>query len=244
MQRPSTRQTIGVIGFVWGVLSELLYYRAGVAAYQVLLDLAIGWTYLYGGLVLWSSRPANRTGRLMTLVGLLWFVGNVAISDVSWIADVATLFSEAAAVALIALVLAYPTGRLETRLDRVTVAGLALGFTALNAVQFLPGSQDGLVALGLQYGRIVLASLAALVVIRRWFVAPRRRRSELRPVLVAGSVLLAVLVTVLIGQVLAVPRFSRLRGSSLLLRSRWLCLPGSIGRANDGSARSLTRCRT
>ena len=82
MRPPSSRTIIGVVGFVWGLLSELLYYRAGMPPYQVLLDLAIGWTYLYGGLALWSSQPANRTGRLMTLVGLLWFVGNVGISDV------------------------------------------------------------------------------------------------------------------------------------------------------------------
>ena len=46
---------------------------------------------------------------------------------------------------------------------------------------------------------------AGLVVIRRWFVAPRRRRPELLPVLVAGSILLAVLVTALVGQAVAVP---------------------------------------
>jgi signal transduction histidine kinase len=195
---------IGVVGLFWGLLSELLYHRAGVPAYQVLLDLAIGWTYLYGGLALWASRPANRTGRLMTLVGLLWFVGNVSISDIGGFAEAATLFSEAAAVALIALVLAYPTGRLETRLDRITVAILALGFTGMNALALLPVSREGTVELALQYGRIVLAIFAGMVVIRRWFVAPRHRRPELLPVLVAGTVLLGVLITALVGQAVAV----------------------------------------
>jgi signal transduction histidine kinase len=205
MRSPSVRVIIGAVGLVWGLLSELLYYRAGMAPYQVLLDLAIGWTYLFGGLALWSSQPANRTGRLMTLVGMLWFVGNVGISDVSWLAEVAVLLSEAAAVALIALILAYPTGRLETRLDRATVGILAIGFFAINTIQFLPVPQDGAIELGRQYARIGLAIFAGIVVIRRWFVAPRRRRPELLPVLVAGSILMGVLVIALLGQAAAVP---------------------------------------
>jgi signal transduction histidine kinase len=205
MRSPSVRVIIGAVGLVWGLLSELLYYRAGIAPYQVLLDLAIGWTYLFGGLALWSSQPANRTGRLMTLVGMLWFVGNVGISDVSWLAEVAVLLSEAAAVALIALILAYPTGRLETRLDRATVGILAIGFFAINTIQFLPVPQDGAIELGRQYARIGLAIFAGIVVIRRWFVAPRRRRPELLPVLVAGSILMGVLVIALLGQAAAVP---------------------------------------
>jgi signal transduction histidine kinase len=141
----------------------------------------------------------------MTLVGMLWFVGNVGISDVSWLAEVAVLLSEAAAVALIALILAYPTGRLETRLDRATVGILAIGFFAINTIQFLPVPQDGAIELGRQYARIGLAIFAGIVVIRRWFVAPRRRRPELLPVLVAGSILMGVLVIALLGQAAAVP---------------------------------------
>jgi signal transduction histidine kinase len=107
-------------------------------------------------------------------------------------------------VAPISLTLAYPTGRLETRLDRATVGILAIGFAAINAAQFLPLPQDG-VEVGAQYARIGLAVFAGIVVIRRWFLAPRRRRPELLPVLVAGSVLLGVLVVALVGQAVAVP---------------------------------------
>jgi signal transduction histidine kinase len=105
---------------------------------------------------------------------------------------------------LIALILAYPTGRLETRLDRVTVGILAIGFTVINAARFLPLPQD-MVEIGAQYGRIALSIFAGFVVVRRWFVAPRRRRPELLPVLVAGSILLGVLVIALVGQAVAVP---------------------------------------
>ena len=56
-----------------------------------------------------------------------------------------------------------------------------------------------------QFVGVVLASFAGLVVIRRWVVAPRGRRTELLPVLIAGSVLMGVLVSSLAIQSLVVP---------------------------------------
>ena len=206
MRRPSIRLTIGILGLVWGLASEAIYYQTGAPALDVLRDLAIGWTYLYGGLAIWASRPANPTGRLMTLVGLTWFIGNVQLSDVALLHAVGTAFADVVAVALIALILAYPSGRLETRLDRVTVAILAIGTTANNAIRLVPLPPDlDLERMRLLVG-VALASFAGLVVIRRWVVAPRGRRAELLPVLIAGSVLMGVLVTSLVIQFFVVPQ--------------------------------------
>lgn len=205
MSQRSIRWTIGVVGFAWGVTSEALYYGAGTPANDVLLDLAIGWTYLYGGLALWSSRPANRLGRLMTLVGLTWFIGNLAISDAPGLRELGILFSGVAAAALVALILAYPSGRLETRLDRATVAILAIGFLGTNAVQLLPVAQEADLGQALLIVNVGLAAFAGGVVIRRWVVAPRRRRRELLPVLIAGAIQMAVLVVFVSVQIVAVP---------------------------------------
>lgn len=196
---------IGGLGVVWGLASEAIYYDAGTPAHEVLLDLAIGWTYLFGGLALWASRPANRTGRLMTLVGLTWFVGNLAISEVSGLRELGTLFGGAAATALIALVLAYPSGRLQTRLDRITVAVLAVGWFATGAVQVLPLTSGADLGLGLLVVNGALAFVAGIVVIRRWVVAPANRRAELLPVLLAGTIQMAVLVIFVGFQLIAVP---------------------------------------
>ena len=205
MSQRSIRWTIGVVGFVWGVTSEALYYGAGTPANDVLLDLAIGWTYLYGGLALWASRPANRLGRLMTLVGLTWFIGNLAISDAPGLRELGILFSGVAAAALVALILAYPSGRLETRLDLATVAILAIGFLGTNAVQLLPVAQEAGLGQALLIVNVGLAAFAGGVVIRRWVVAPRRRRRELLPVLIAGAIQMAVLVVFVSVQIVAVP---------------------------------------
>jgi signal transduction histidine kinase len=205
MQGRSIRLLIGGFGLVWGLVSEVLYYRAGTPAYEVLLDLTIGWTYLYGGLALWATRPTNRIGRLMVLVGLAWFIGNLGISDVAGLRELGTLFSGVAATALIALILAYPSGRLETKLDRATVAILGIGLTASSAVALLPIAQEPDVALGQLAVNVALASFAGIVVIRRWVVAPRRRRPELLPVLIAGTIQMGVLVIFFLIQTVAVP---------------------------------------
>ena len=118
---------------------------------------------------------------------------------------VGTAFADVVAVVLIALILAYPSGRLETRLDRVTVAILAIGTTANNAIRLVPMPPDVDLELGRLYVGVALASFGGLVVIRRWVVAPRGRRAELLPVLIAGSVLMGVLVTSLVIQFFDVP---------------------------------------
>ena len=138
MGRPRIRVIIGVIGLAWGLASEALYYRSGAPAPDVLRDLAVGWTYLFGGLAIWSSRPANPTGRLMTLVGFTWFIGNLQLSDIAVLDAVGTAFADVVFVCLIALILAYPTGHLETRLDRLTVLILAIGTTVNNSIRLLP----------------------------------------------------------------------------------------------------------
>jgi signal transduction histidine kinase len=61
------------------------------------------------------------------------------------------------------------------------------------------------------------------VVLRRWFAAPARRRSELLPVLIAGSVLMAVLATNLALQILQMPAEIQ----ALLLAARGLA-PAAI----------------
>jgi len=100
------RVVIGVSGLFWGLASETIYYRTGAPALDVLRDLVIGWIYLYGGLAIWSSRPGNRTGRLMTLVGLTWFIGNLQLSDLPVVHELGVAFADVVFVCLIALILA------------------------------------------------------------------------------------------------------------------------------------------
>ncbi len=100
--------------------------------------------------------------------------------------------------------LAYPIGRLETRVDRVAIAVLAIGVTALNvlystSLTLIADKSSGL------YGGLALAVMTSAVVLRRWLVAPARSRRELLPVLVAGIVFLAALITNIVRRIVDVP---------------------------------------
>jgi signal transduction histidine kinase len=205
VSRATLRVIIGVIGLLWGLASAAIYYGSGAPVLDVLRDLVIGWIYLFGGLAIWSSRPRNRTGLLMVLVGLTWFIGNLQLSGLPVVHELGVAFADVVFVSLIALILAYPTGRLETLLDRSAVAILAVGTTVNNSVRLLPLSPAVDLEPSRLYVGLSLAIFAYVVVLRRWFVAPARRRSELLPVLIAGSVLVAVLATNLAIQILAMP---------------------------------------
>ena len=192
MKGPGLRLTIGVLGSILAISAEALSLQEGQTPSAGLLHLAIGLTYLYGGLAIWGHEPANRTGALMTAVGLTWFIPPFAHSDIPVVNEIGLALEDTATVLLLALVLAYPSGRLTSRVDRAAVAILAVGATGLNILfstslfKIDPGP-TGL------YGGLALATMATVVVVRRWVIAPARERRELLPVLVAGLVFLAIL---------------------------------------------------
>ena len=70
----------------------------------------------------------------MTLVGLTWFIGTIAGSQIPVVNELGLALEDTSTVVLLALVLAYPSGRLETRVDRAAVAILAVGATTLNVL--------------------------------------------------------------------------------------------------------------
>jgi signal transduction histidine kinase len=204
MSGRSTRVVIGALGTVVAVAGESIAIGSGRSADSGLLHLAIGLTYLYGGLAIWDHEPANRTGRLMTLVGLTWFIGTLDDSGIPVVNELALALEDTSLVILLALVLAYPSGRLETRIDRVAIAVLAVGATGLNVLYStsLPLLTDR--SSGLYFG-LALAIMSCAVVLRRWFVAPARSREELLPVLVAGLVFLVSLIINIVRRIADVP---------------------------------------
>ena len=203
MSGPSIRLAAGILGTIVAIVGEGMALGGGLTASDALLHLAIGLTYLYGGLAIWDHEPANRTGRLMTAVGLTWFISTLYGAPVP-INELALAFGDTPTVILLALVLAYPGGRLETLVDRVAVAVLAVGATALNilystSLPLLSDKSNGL------YGGLALATMTTVVVVRRWLLAPRRSRRELLPVLVAGVVFLTTLIFNLIRRIAELP---------------------------------------
>ena len=82
---------------------------------------AVGMSFVLVGILAWSLRPENRVGVLMTAVGLAYFM-----TDLGWISTPATFVvaDEWRGVFygfLFWLLLAFPSGRLASRADRIFV---------------------------------------------------------------------------------------------------------------------------
>jgi signal transduction histidine kinase len=198
------RLAIGVLGTIVAIAAEVLSFQQGQTPSAVLLHLAIGLTYLYGGLAIWGHEPTNRTGTLMAAVGLTWFISPFAHSEIPVINEIGLALEDTTTVLLLALVLAYPSGRLTSNVDRAAVVILAVGATGLNILfstslfKIDPGP-TGL------YGGLALATMSVVVIVRRWVIAPARARRELLPVLVAGLVFLTILIINLVRRLGDVP---------------------------------------
>ena len=102
-----------MLGTIVAIVGETIALQSGELANAAMLHLAIGLTYLFGGLAIWGHEPANRTGKLMTAVGLTWFIGTAIGSSIAVVSELALAFEDTFTVLLVALVLAYPTGRLR-----------------------------------------------------------------------------------------------------------------------------------
>jgi signal transduction histidine kinase len=143
-------------------------------------DLIVGWSLIGCGLVASVRRPESRSGTLMAATGFTWFFGNFAstgIGVIDWAASHALFLHRGP---LVHLLLAYPSGRLSSRLERATVAS---GY----AVAFVTPVWRSDVA------TIALASLLVVVGVRAYLraVGPARRAQmlSLRAVLGLGLVL-------------------------------------------------------
>jgi hypothetical protein len=73
------------------------------------------------GLFAWSRRPFARFGSLLVLAGCVWFVTTLAHAEDPVLYSVGRIAHWTFEPLLIFLLLSFPTGRLEYRLDRALV---------------------------------------------------------------------------------------------------------------------------
>ncbi|MGZ8633600.1 MAG: sensor histidine kinase [Solirubrobacteraceae bacterium] len=171
-----------------------------VEAVQVVYRL-VGGSFAACGLFAWRRRPDSRSGMLMAMAGLGFFVSALVSQIHAALAQTAGLvLTELWAPFFAALLLTLLTGgRLESTVDRVLVAGFVLPLWILQVVWLLFYEQDGnLLAIfpdagiadAVDKSQRSLAGLVcvalAVVVALRWRAASRPRRRALLPS-VAGS---------------------------------------------------------
>ena len=197
---------LGLAGFAWG----LAYLAINIASDHpddpveiALLKLLVGWAFLYVGLFVWARRPENRMGMILTAVGLVWFLPGLVDANTALFATAGLLLSNVAVPVSFSLV-AFPTGRIERRLDRAVIAGAWVWATLGTLVLALlsparPDEPENLLAvtrsrevadaaeaaMGIAGGLLAAGLLVALAL--RWRASSDVQRRELAPVVATGS---------------------------------------------------------
>src|SRR5436305_14908770 len=134
------RALIGLAAFVFGICALLVVingqhniHRGAYAA----LTLAIGWGFTGTGLYAWRRRPGSNIGPLMIAVGFAGLLKALAFSNHSVIFTIASLGEVLIYALLIHLLLSFPSGHLDSRLDRGLVAIAYFNTTVVQLAAFV-----------------------------------------------------------------------------------------------------------
>ena len=174
----------------------------------------VGWAFVATAAVAQVRRPGNRTGLLLALVGWAWFLGWLTYADSPFWHTLGMAIAPFFLAPFVHLLLAYPTGRLERRSERLLVVGvyavvlvlptLLLLFSRAPQIQcdgcprnaFLIASEprvEDLLTLLLDAAAVIGVIAVTAVLARRWRSASVTYRRALTSVLFSGG--LALLLT-------------------------------------------------
>jgi signal transduction histidine kinase len=210
----STAGTAGVAA-VLGILGyQVLSGDHRQAPLEAAAQVAVGWTFVVAGLVAWWRRPASRVGILLAGAGLALLLRRLEYADDSALFTLGYALGELSNVLIAHAILAYPTGRLQTRFERV---GVAVGYVLVLAFPLAtlavydarsacvvdcdaPGRPESLLLVRTHDGlagalpdayRIAVFGVLGLIfvalVVQRFVRATAAERRLLVPVLVAGA---------------------------------------------------------
>ena len=190
------------------------------------LALLVGWSFVGSGLVAWRQSPRNRLGPAMVFTGFAWFATFLTDAHGRWPFTVGTALQSVYLVGFVFIVLTFPSGRLQGRLDRALIwAAIAL-VSVVQIVSLLfsdsaavlcsgcpsnafeitrnDGVANGMLQ-GQRVGGALLALLTVALLVRRWRAASRPQRRSVAPVLWAGSATIVVLAVSIVNDVVGEP---------------------------------------
>jgi signal transduction histidine kinase len=191
------------------------------------LGLLVGWSFIAGGLIAWSRRAdttERRIGVLMVATGFAWFTAGLTRLEWWILPTVGSALSGLWTALAICLLLAFPQGRLRSRIDRLLVAAIVVDTIVLQllVLLFSPTIETGapnefvvwpndqvanLIAIGSQALLVVIAGTTLGLFAERWQSATPPLRRALTPVYLAGSVTMLLFGTTIL--------VSRMSGASL-----------------------------
>ena len=205
---------LGVGALVAVISGEHNMHRGAYAA----LALGTGWGFIGTGLYAASRRPRSNLGLLMIAVGFAGLLKALSFSNDSAIFTIGSLGELLIYALLIHLLLSFPSGRLDSRLDRVLVAIAYFNTTVVQLAAFvLSDPQQGcaqcpanpllidhadtaagvISAAQLDISIAVLGAVVASLY-RRWRDSSHSLRRSFTPVLAVGSLTFVLLMASLI----------------------------------------------
>ena len=181
-------------------------------------DLVIGFGFVGVGLFAWYRSPGNRTGVLMVATGFAWYVSLLARTEPPLLFSIGFTFENLYVAPAVHLLLAYPSGRLGSVIDRVLVActyavvsvgfvpvalfvsSEAYGCTGCPETVFLIENNPSFGQTWLDVLSVTGIAVPLAVVVRlaqHWRRASRPFRRTVTPVFLAGAALMLALATLL-----------------------------------------------
>lgn len=204
-----------VIGALAGVLAAvigvLVSVRTHLDPWWVWLPMqAVGLSFTTAGVIAWISRPDNGTGRLMTAVGIAWYLVDLRYSTDPAVFAIGFSLLYLVPVIFTHLVLALPTGRLSGRAERLVATGLYLTVLITQPPRYFvehPRAPQSWTTSVTNYSvwapigsvaGLALTLASIVLVLRRWRTAGRPARRTHALVWITGTAIgLTVLVTIL-----------------------------------------------
>jgi signal transduction histidine kinase len=215
---------LGVAGFLAGLAAAAAIAVGGypvpvdVLVPAVLLNVAVGWSFVGIGLVARRRRPESRSGVLMCAVGFAWLLHTVGAVDAPAAFVVGAVTKTMYLGVLVHLLVTFPTGRTTTVRQRLLV-GLGYLLTAppgalylalmapsggcwscpVNVVEIQPPSaapdqETTTVLLVVVLGGIALLVVLLGLLVARWLQAGSARRRELAPAVWGGAAIVTTTV--------------------------------------------------
>ena len=202
---------LGLAALVWALGGEWVSISHGVPESH-LLDVTVGLSFFAAGIVALDRRPGNVIGPLMIALAATWFLGNWGNLPIPVFPTLIFVAGPFGAPLLAHSTLAYPSGRLRTRFDRVVLGAFYAEAVAVGVVGLLTFPRRGLGCVRCPWtplffpnrtvftavnwagdrSAVVLVPLFLAAVWLRWQGASQGERRELAPLWAAGSILAVV----------------------------------------------------
>ena len=180
--------------------------QQGSIAIGTVLQVLVGWSFVACGTYMWGRRPANRLGRLMITVGMLWLLGRtLTLASTPVVYTAGLWLTDLWAPAFALFLLSFPTGRLTSRVD-LAIVGIFLFVTVpleflwflflvldngLNALGIAPNESAAHVIDTIQRYLISIGSVLLVIALgRRWLRSSGPVRRQMTPVLVGALAIL------------------------------------------------------